>query len=741
MKSHYYSSRFTLFVASLFVLSMTFMACGNDKETGGLGPAPEANIVEVAAENGNFDILVQAIQDAGLAETLQQEGPVFTVFAPTDDAFEALPEGTLESLTPEQLAEILQFHVINGEIESGDLAASQDVETLLGEEILVEADGGVLVNGYSNVVTADVEAANGIIHAVDAVLLPEGYRDANIIDQAVELGNFTTLASAVEQVGLTSTLKYKGDFTVFAPTDDAFAALPEGLLGSLSNAQLTDILTYHVLSGEVFAGDLSAEQAVESLQGGDVYITSDGTNVNVNGSASVVAADVDVSNGVIHAIDEVILPNEFLNIVHIASKNYDLSTLVTLVADNGLVPTLEGDGPFTVFAPTNAAFEAVSDVLSTLSPSEVSDVLTYHVAAQEILSGDLPAPGTATSVPTVLGDDITVAVDVEGNVTLNGSVNVTTVDIQGSNGVIHIIDGVLLPNQDANLVDTATNAGLTTLLDAVGAVNGLGQALLDQEAITVFAPTNDAFADALAAYGVSSLSELVTELGGLDNLETVLGFHVVPAVAFSGDLSEGSQTFTTLAGQDLTVTRTGADVTVTDAAGNTSNVVTADVAIENGVVHVIDSVLLPEITLPDAVEAATDAGLTTLIDALVAAELADAVTGAEAITVFAPTNAAFDDLLAANNVSDLDGLINELGAQAVSDVLTYHVVPAVAFSHDLNDGDTFTTLQGEELTVNISGSGVTVEDVNGNIYNVTATDVAIENGVVHVIDGVLLPTL
>lgn len=579
MKSHYYSSRFTLFVASLFVLSMTFMACGDDNDGGGLGPAPEANIVEVAAENGNFDILVQALQDAGLAETLEQEGPIFTVFAPTDEAFEALPEGTLENLTPEQLAEILQFHVINGEIESGDLAASQDVETLLGEEILVEADGGVLVNGYSNVVTADVEAANGIIHAVDAVLLPQGYRDANVIDQAVELGNFTTLASAIEQVGLTSTLKYKGDFTVFAPTDDAFAALPEGLLGSLSDAQLTEILTYHVLSGEVFAGDLSAEQAAASLEGGEIFITSDGTNVTVNGAASVVAADVDVSNGVIHAIDqvilpdaygtvvdaaskrynfetlvsavvdaglagalsdtdanytvfaptdeafaavesvvssltlqqlatvlsyhvlpvevassdlaaeqapasltdeavyvtasengvmvngsasvveadiatnngtihaidEVILPNEFLNIVQIASKNYDLSTLVTLVADNGLAPTLEGTGPFTVFAPTNAAFEAVSETLGTLSAAQVEEVLTYHVAAQEIMSGDLPAPGNSTTVPTVQGENITVAVDAEGGVTLNGTVNVTTVDLQGTNGVIHIIDGVLLP--------------------------------------------------------------------------------------------------------------------------------------------------------------------------------------------------------------------------------------------------------------------------------------------------------
>jgi transforming growth factor-beta-induced protein len=270
----------------------------------------------------------------------------------------------------------------------------------------------------------------------------------------------------------------------------------------------------------------------------------------------------------------------------------------------------------------------------------------------------------------------------------------------------------------------------------------LANTLLEADAITVFAPTNEAFGDALEAYGVTTLGQLVTELGGVANLEAVLGFHVVPAVAFAEDLAEGDQTFTTLADQELTVNKTGAAVTVTDAAGSTYNVVTADVAIENGVVHVIDGVLLPEITLPTVVEAATAAGLTTLIDALVAAELDDDVANAEAVTVFAPTNAAFTALLEAQEVTDLDGLITKLGAAAVADVLTFHVVPAVAFSHDLSNGDTFTTLQGEDLTVNIDSEGaVTVTDVNDNTFNVTPADVAIANGVVHVIDGVLLPTL
>ena len=294
--------------------------------------------------------------------------------------------------------------------------------------------------------------------------------------------------------------------------------------------------------------------------------------------------------------------------------------------------------------------------------------------------------------------------------------------------------------KNPTVVEAAESAGLTTLLSAVDAA-GIGSTLLNAEAITVFAPTNDAFANALAAFGVSDLNQLVTELGGVENLQAVLGFHVVPAVAFSKDLADGSQTFTTLEGQQLTVVKSANGVTVTDPAGNTFNVTAADVTIENGVVHVIDGVLLPVISLPGLVSAATDAGLTTLLDAVTALDLGSTLTSAEAITVFAPTNDAFADLLAAQGVSDLDGLVAKLGADAVTDVLTFHVVPAIAFSHDLSDGDKFTTLDGEELTVNVTGGGVTISDVNGNTFNVTTADVRIANGVVHVIDGVLLPTL
>ncbi|MEQ8924510.1 MAG: fasciclin domain-containing protein, partial [Fulvivirga sp.] len=256
-----------------------------------------------------------------------------------------------------------------------------------------------------------------------------------------------------------------------------------------------------------------------------------------------------------------------------------------------------------------------------------------------------------------------------------------------------------------SLTTAATDAGLTTLLDAVTAA-GIGADLESASEITVFAPNNTAFSNLLTALDVDNLDQLVTEIGGIENLEVVLGFHVVPAVAFSNNLVDGEQEFTTLSGQSLTVTKTADGVSVTDAAGNTFDVVAADVAIDNGVVHVIDGVLLPTLTFPSVVQAATDAGLSTLLDAVTAADLSGTLTGAEAITVFGPTNEAFAQLLAEYGVSDLNGLIDRLGAATVSAVLQYHVVPSVAFSHDLSDGMMLETLQGEMLTVNVDGASV-----------------------------------
>ncbi|EOZ96948.1 Sensory subunit of low CO2-induced protein complex, putative [Indibacter alkaliphilus LW1] len=441
-----------------------------------------------------------------------------------------------------------------------------------------------------------------------------------------------------------------------------------------------------------------------------------------------------------------------------AANEAGLTTLVAAVqAVPGLAPALLNAEAITVFAPTNQAFEAALEAFEASNLNELVErlggvenletVLGFHVVPAVAFAADLNANNTFT---TLAGQSLDVNVS-GGNVTVvdatGATANVVTADVEIANGVVHVIDGVLLPElEDAeepapNLVEAATEAELNILLSAVTAVDGLADALLNAEAITVFAPTDEAFAAALEAFNAETLDQLVARIGGVENLETVLGFHVVPAVAFSGDL-EATNVFPTLGGQEITVNAGSEGVTVTDALGNTVNVIAADVAIENGVVHVIDGVLLPELSFPNIVEAAVAADLTVLIEAVLAAGLDEALLDAEDVTVFAPTNEAFVNLLAALEVDSLEELIDALGAEAVATVLQFHVVPTVAFSFDLAEGDNeVPTLAGENLTVTRNGSTVTVTDAAGSTYSVVAADVAIENGVVHVIDGVLLPTL
>jgi uncharacterized surface protein with fasciclin (FAS1) repeats len=274
-------------------------------------PAPNT-IVDIAVEDGRFTTLVAALQAAGLAETLAGEGP-FTVFAPTDDAFAALPEGTVEALLADipQLTSILLYHVVSGKVMASDVANLESAETLQGQPVAISVDGGEVGVNEAQVLITDIQAANGVIHVIDSVLLPasEEAMSKTIVDIAVEDGRFTTLVAALQAAGLAETLAGEGPFTVFAPTDDAFAALPEGTVDALlaDIPQLTDILLYHVVSGNVKAADVVNMESAETLQGQPLAISVDGGEVGVN-EAQVLITDIQAANGVIHVIDAVLLP-------------------------------------------------------------------------------------------------------------------------------------------------------------------------------------------------------------------------------------------------------------------------------------------------------------------------------------------------------------------------------------------------------------------------------------------------
>lgn len=458
--------RLCLFVALPLLSILMITACSDDDDIPTVeNPPEELNIVETAEEAGNFTTLLSVATDLGLAETLQNEE--LTVFAPSDDAFAALPDGLLDDLTDAQLTEIILYHVLAGSVQSGQIDTQQDAATEQGERILLQSNAnGVTVNGSSSVVTADITASNGVIHAVDEVLLPSAFREPGIIEVAEEAGDFEILLDAVESAGLTTTLQFLGPFTVFAPSDQAFTDLGIETVESLSDEQLTDVLTHHVLDGEVPSSALQPEQTVTALNGSDLFITLENEEVSVNGTSSVFLADVDADNGVIHAVDQVLLPDAFGTIVDNAVKRYDLTALVDLVVQQDLATTLSDDtAEYTVFAPTNDAFEAISETLEGLTSGQVTNTLLYHVLGSAVEAGDLGESQVVETLNT--GEEILIEVS-DGMVMVNGDATVQIADVVGTNGVIHIIDTVLIPEELGGGIPTEGEVSANITIENVG---------------------------------------------------------------------------------------------------------------------------------------------------------------------------------------------------------------------------------------------------------------------------------
>lgn len=288
-----------------------------------------------------------------------------------------------------------------------------------------------------------------ILTLVAAGALGEGVveEQPTIAEIASNDGRFGTLVAALDAAGLVETLQGEGPFTVFAPTDEAFAALPDGTVEALLDdiPMLTDVLLYHVVGGSVASEDVVELTQAQTVQGQPVVISTSGSTVQVNG-ATVTQADVTASNGVIHVIDRVIVPPS-ADLVGTAVADERFSTLVAAVQAAGLVDTLQSDGPFTVFAPTNEAFDklpagTVDSLLGDIPT--LTDILLYHVVPGRVVSGDVIGVSNA---PTAQGSSIDVSVS-GGSVILNGDSRVVATDILATNGVIHVIDTVILPPSD-----------------------------------------------------------------------------------------------------------------------------------------------------------------------------------------------------------------------------------------------------------------------------------------------------
>lgn len=451
-----------LSLMAIAVLSIGFISCEKDDDTNpqvNNDPMPvEKNIVQLAQENG-FNSLAEALVRADLVSALEADGN-FTVFAPTDEAFAALLETigqeSVQDVPVEVLQQILLYHVVPASVMSTEISAG-DVTTLQGSDITLGLMDGVMVNDAKVQTPFDVKASNGVIHTVDQVLVPAAIAQFvnTVLEPAYFNNNFSSLIAAAVKAELVETLLNTPNLTIFAPANSAFTAA--GIeIATTDKETLAAVLTYHVVGAKVMSTEIPRDAA--TVNGKMLYFSLSDAGAYINGNTMISVVDIESGSGVVHVIDQVLLPPTG-NIVETAISLAEQGQFTSLVAalsrtasegsqDQNLINVLNGEGPFTVFAPSDAAFQALLDSkdewssLSDIPLETLVSVLTYHVVPARAYDKDLASALVNGELPTAAGRNITIDLN---NLTINNNSRIIGVNTNTTNGVIHVIDNVLLP--------------------------------------------------------------------------------------------------------------------------------------------------------------------------------------------------------------------------------------------------------------------------------------------------------
>lgn len=449
-----------LAILTIVLLSVSIFSCDDDDDS---PAAPTSNIVQLAQGNSNLSTLVAALgKYPDLVTTLSSTSSDFTVFAPTNDAFadllDAIGQTSIDDLPENVLRDVLEYHVVAGAaVKSTDLTAG-DVETVNGEDIKVTVTGGIKLNTSVNVATADVEASNGVVHVIDAVLVPPSIVPVvgTIVAPAYFNKNFTTLIAAVNAASpsVLTTLLNSTPKTLFAPTNDAFAAA--GITSLPNQATLDAVLTYHLINGTaVEAADIANGSSSAATLNGNIYLSKGAGGVFINGSSKVTAADIQGSNGVVHVIDRTLLPPS-KTIAQIVSDYANASSgkqftklLQALQRTSGqatdLLAAAGAAGNLTVFAPTDAAFEALGVDLATVDLAALTKILQHHIVGARVFSTDLSTGAVSTLYKNVAINTTNLTVTGAKPGEAGAKLQAALLNIHATNGSIHVIDKVLLP--------------------------------------------------------------------------------------------------------------------------------------------------------------------------------------------------------------------------------------------------------------------------------------------------------
>ncbi|XP_034459764.1 periostin, osteoblast specific factor b [Hippoglossus hippoglossus] len=504
------------------------------------------------------------------------EGPgSFTLFAPSNDAWEKLDEavrGALVSNINIELYNALHYHMVNKRLLTKDLRNGLMVPSMYN-------DLGIFINHYSNgVVTvncarliyANQVATNGVVHVIDRVISAVG----NTIQDVIEVDDdLTTLSDVAHSAGLLEKLGQPGHYTLFAPTNEAFESLGTDVLERLQSDKpaIQALLNFHLLDSVQCSEAIMTGSSYETLEGNNIEIGCDGESLTVNGVKMVLKKDIFTTNGVIHLIDKVLMPDSAKQVMELVGSSQ--STFGDMVSELGLSAAMRPDAEYTLLAPLNAAF---TDEVMSMDQRLLKIILESHILKQKIVLGQLY---NGQRLETIGGKLLRVfvyrtAVCIENSCLIRGSK-------EGSNGALHLMR-ILLKPAEKNMFEILREKGGFKIFLSLMETAGLTDLLRQEGDFTLFAPSDEAFAS-LSERDMSLLKDDVNAL------RTILLYHISNGVFIGGGLETGvTNLLRSLQGSNLRLMFANNSMLV-----NSVQVPKSDIMATNGVLHFVNQVLYP----------------------------------------------------------------------------------------------------------------------------------------------------
>uniref|UniRef100_A0A8C2JUV2 Periostin, osteoblast specific factor a n=1 Tax=Cyprinus carpio TaxID=7962 RepID=A0A8C2JUV2_CYPCA len=518
-------------------------------------------------------ITQQYSDQSKLREELEGAGS-YTMFAPSDDAWEELdPVTSLVSSGNTELYNALHYHMVNKRLLTKDLKNDMTIESMYNKQ-------GLYINHYSNgVVTVNCAriihgnqvATNGVVHVIDRVISVVSQTIKDVIESNDDL---TSLNTAALSSGLLGQLAEPGHYTLFAPTNEAFENLDSDVLERLMSdtTVLQALLKYHLLNSVQCSEAIMAGSVYGTLEGSNIEIGCDGESLTVNGIKMVLKKDIVTSNGVIHLINQVLMPDSAKQVMELIGKSQSIFS--DMVSELGLSAAMQSETEYTILAPLNGAF---SDETMSMDQRLLKIILENHIVKRKVSLSDLYS---GQLLETLGGKLLRVfiyrtAVCIENACMVRGS-------REGSNGVLHLMRSLIQP-PETTIYELLLKDGRFKIFLALMESAGLTDLLKQEGSYTLFAPID-------AAFGTLTEEDITLLKSDINALRAILLYHFSNGVFINGGLEGGvTNLLKTIQGNNLQVLSVNNSIHV-----NSVEVPDFDLMASNGVVHVVKTILYPQ---------------------------------------------------------------------------------------------------------------------------------------------------